>query len=45
MDGDFRSGILLMRLHEAGGLDEHAAGAASGIEDAAGVIGTTDGRG
>jgi hypothetical protein len=35
VDGDFRRGILLMRLHEAGGLDEHAAGAARGIEDAA----------
>jgi hypothetical protein len=38
VDGDFRRGILLMRLPEAGELNEHAAEAARGIEDAA-VIG------
>lgn len=35
VDGNFRGGIFLMHLHETGGLDEHAAGAARGIEDAA----------
>ncbi len=34
VDGNVRGGVFPMLLHEAGGLDEHAAGAAGGIQDA-----------
>jgi hypothetical protein len=39
--GDFGGGIFLMGFDESGGLDEHAAGAAGGVEDAA-VVGLED---
>src|SRR5437879_2769378 len=33
MDGEFCRGIFLMFRYEAGGLDEHTAGTAGGIQD------------
>ena len=41
VDGEFGGGVLLVLRHEPGGLDEHAARTAGGVEDAP-VVGLDD---